>query len=204
MDFSDLAVFDSRKSRLLAYRPGGEVRQRSIGFGARRRDAAVLPGIQYSPVNEVAHRIATALSTRARVDFSGLKPSTISKSLATLEDLGFVVRKTGALTLKSKMRDFAKDPAAAPALFRDAVLQLEAFSTFLQILKEFEDRGATHLVLGRTLSSRLGHAWKDGTAAIVAKVLLDWARHTGVAPSAFSAGRRRRKSSPEEPSLFED
>jgi hypothetical protein len=72
------------------------------------------------------------------------------------------------------MRDFAKSPEAPAALFRDAVLQLEAFSTFLQILTEFEDRGTTHLVLGRTLSTRLGHPWKDGTAAIVAKVLLDW------------------------------
>ena len=72
------------------------------------------------------------------------------------------------------MRDFAKSPEAPAALFRDAVLQLEAFSTFLQILTEFEDRGATHLVLGRPLSTRLGHPWKDGTAAIVAKVLLDW------------------------------
>lgn len=102
------------------------------------------------------------------------------------------------------MRDFAKSPKAPAALFRDAVLQLEAFSTFLQILKELEDRGATHLVLGRPLSTRLGHPWKDGTAAIVAKVLLDWARHTGLAPSAFGAGRRRRRTSPEEPSLFED
>ena len=102
------------------------------------------------------------------------------------------------------MRDFAKSPESPAALFRDAVLQLEAFSTFLQILTEFEDRGTTHPVLGRTLSARLGHSWKDGTAAIVAKVLLDWARHTGLAPSAFGAGRRRRRSSPEGPSLFED
>jgi hypothetical protein len=75
---------------------------------------AVLPFIQYSPVNEVAHRIATALATRARVDLSALKPSTISKSLATLEDLGFIVRKPGAITVTSKMRDLAKSPDAPP------------------------------------------------------------------------------------------
>src|ERR1035438_4651409 len=84
------------------------------------------------------------------------------------------------------MRDFAKSPEAPAAFFRDAVLQLEAFSTFLQILKELEDRGATHLVLGRPLSTRLGHPWKDGTAAIVAKVLLDWPRHTGLARSTLA------------------
>jgi hypothetical protein len=101
------------------------------------------------------------------------------------------------------MRDFAKSPEAPAALFRDAVLQLEAFSTFLQILTEFEDRGATHLVLGRTLSTRLGpmEGWNRGDRCQGAPGL---ARHTGLAPSAFGAGRRRRRSSPEEPSLFED
>ena len=101
------------------------------------------------------------------------------------------------------MRDFAKSPKAPAALFRDAVLQLEAFSTFLQILTEFEDRGATHLVLGRTLSTRLGpmEGWNRGDRCQGAPGL---ARHTGLAPSAFGAGRRWRRTSPEEPSLFED
>lgn len=195
MDFADLAIFDSRESRLTAYRPGREVRQRSVGLRIRRRDAAVLPGIQYSPVIEIAHRIATAMSTGSRVDFSGLRPSTVSKSLATLEDLGFVLRKTGALIMTSRMRDYAKTPHSANSLFRDAILELEGFSTFLQILEEFKNDGATQLVLGRTLSKRLGHSWKDGTAAIAAKVLLDWARHTGLAPEVFGLGRRSRKSS---------
>ncbi|MFZ0964483.1 MAG: restriction endonuclease [Terriglobia bacterium] len=202
MDFSDLAVFDSRGLRLLAYRPGREVRQRGIVLGLRRRDAIALPGIHYSPVIEVARRIVTALTTRARVDFSELKPSTILKSLATLEDLGFIVRETGTLTPTPKMLDFARDPGSANRIFREAVLQLEGFSTFLQILGQYAERGATHLVLGRTLSTRLGYSWKDGTAAVIAKVLLDWARHTGIAPSPFAPGRRGRRALPEGPSLF--
>ena len=168
-----------REARVCWYIVLVEVRQRSISLGVGRRDAPSLPIIQYSPVIEIARRIVNAMSTRGRVDFSNLKPSTISKSLATLEDLGFVVRKTGALTVTAKMREFAKNPNTSETLFRDAVIQLEAFSTFLQILNEFERRGATHLILGRTLRSRLSQPWKDGTAAIVAKVLLDWARHMG-------------------------
>jgi hypothetical protein len=29
----------------------------------------------------------------------------------------------------------------------------------------------------------VGHSWKDGTAEPSAKILLDWARHTGLAPA---------------------
>jgi hypothetical protein len=169
----------------------------------RRRDGAGLPGIQFSPVVEVARRVVKAFKARTRVDFSGLKPSTISKSLATLEDLGFVIRKTGAITITAKMHEFAKDPENAPGLLRDAVLNLAGFCTFLKILDEFRDQGATQVVLGRTLSLRLGYSWKDGTAAIVAKVLLDWARHTDLAPGGFASIRRRSRMKSEEPFLFE-
>lgn len=81
---------------------------------------------------------------------------------------------------------------------------MPSFETFVHILGEHGDARCSLLELGSELRSRIGADWTDGTAQTTAKILLDWARHTGLAPSVFERPARR-KTPPEVPqtgSLF--
>jgi hypothetical protein len=69
---------------------------------------------------------------------------------------------------------------------------MDAFAAFVNILQENSGKKPRLLDLGRGLSIRLGAGWRDGTAETVAKILLDWARHTGFAPAPFKVARRGR------------
>lgn len=192
MDFADLALLDAKDGRLVRYHPGSEVRQRTLGVFRGRTSSGPVLLIQFSPVAEVCSRIADALKTGGRLNWTGLKPSTVSKSLATLEDLGFIIRKTGAFTITDKMRQLVSHPERRTSIFSEAALQVQSFSTFVSILNSHKESGWTLLNLGRELDRRLGHSnqWKDGTAVTMAKILLDWARHTELAPGDFAEVRR--------------
>ncbi len=191
MDYADLAIFDAGTSTLQRYRPGTEVRQRARLARARGYPTAgKMPIIQYSPVFEACTRIANAYAAKTGVDLSGLRPSTATKAVATLEDLGFIVRKTGSLEVTSKMFQFIKNQESRAQLFADSVISMEGFAAFVAILQENTGKRRLLQDLGRELNSRLGAGWRDGTAETVAKILLDWARHTGYAPGPFTIARR--------------
>jgi hypothetical protein len=151
-----------------------------------------MPFIQYNPVFEMCKRISAALQTGNRIDVSGFKPSTITKSLATLEDLGFIVRKRGSFGVANKMAEFGRNPDGQHKLLADAALLMPTFAAFVELLCEQRLENVSLLHLGRELNSRLGHSWKDGTAQTTAKILLAWARHTGLAPEPFAEARRGR------------
>jgi hypothetical protein len=193
MDYSDLAIFDSKAAALQRYRPGMEVRQRT-GLTRPRAysSAGNMPIIQYSPVFEACTRIANAYAAKTGVDLSGMKHSTATKAVATLEDLGFVIRKTGSLEVTPKMFQFIQKPEHRVQLFADAVISMEAFAQFVEVLQESKDKVIRLLDLGRKLNERLHAEWRDGTSQTVAKILLDWARHTGHAPDRFVKARRGR------------
>jgi len=112
-----------------------------------------------------------------------------------LEDLGFVVRKTGTITVTPKTTEFAKDPERAPEIFAKAAMQLAGFSSFVEMLRQHQEPNWSLSQLGRNLAERLGHSWKEGTGETIAKIQLDWARHTRLAPSQFSEVRRGRRMS---------
>lgn len=192
MDFADFAVFDPTTATLQRYRPGAEVRERRLAARRRRSSISSMPAIQFTPVLEVCGRVAAAWRTGDRVDVSGLRPSTITKALATLEDLGFIVRKRGSIGVTDRMAKFADNPAGQRKLLADAALLMPAFACFVELLHEQLPGSVSLLHLGRELSARLGLAWKDGTTQTIAKILLDWARHTGLAPDRFAEARKGR------------
>lgn len=188
MDAADLAVLDKGEGVIARYEPGKEIRERDL-FLAKRR-GAVTPRIQYSPVEEVATRLVKALQKDGRVDWTGLRRSTIFKALATLEDLGFIIRKTQSIEVLPEGQEFVLNPETRPILFAQGALKMKSFGTFIDILEAHKDIWTTLLELGLELSENLGVDWEESTAKTNAKIMLDWARHTGLAPGVFAETRR--------------
>ncbi len=193
MDTADLAIFDS-SNRIL--KPMTEVREHRI-LPIKRRSGSVglaIPSIQYQPIEKVAIRVAQALQRDNRVDWTGFKKSTISRALATLEDLGFIVinrkRKTQSIAILPKGQEFVSHPEKRPALFAEGALKMRSFATFIDILKTHQDTIRTLAQLAVEFKERLGGTWANDTAITYVKVMLDWARHTELAPGVFAFNRR--------------
>lgn len=189
IDFADLAIFDSKEGLIARYTSETAVREHHTLL-IRRRSYTMFPLIQYTPVEKAAIRIVQALKGDKRVDWSGFKRSTISKSLSTLEDLGFITRKTTSIEVLSKIREFVSNPEKRPALFAEGALRMRSFATFIDVLKIYKDTGQTLLQLAVELRKKLELNLTDGTAETYVKIMLDWARHTKLAPGAFSKNRR--------------
>jgi len=75
-------------------------------------------------------------------------------------------------------------------LFAEGALQMESFAAFLEILNSHKDKGQTLKALGLELCETLGAGWKESTAEKIAKIMLDWARHSQLAPGVFAQMRR--------------
>jgi hypothetical protein len=190
MDLADLAVFDYKVGSLARYKPGTEIRERRI-LPARRRGGMLHPIIQYRPIEEAAVRIGKALKTKNKIiDWSGIKKSTLAKALASLEDLGFIVRKPTTIEVQLKGMDFINSPEKRTALFAEGALKMESFRKFIELLQESSENAQSYDQLANTLRSRLGTAWTDGTAKVNAKIMLDWARHASLAPGVFAESLR--------------
>ncbi len=189
MDFADVAIFDNKDNALARYRPGTEVRERQLSLG-KRRGGMMVPAIQYTPVEKVAERLVQALQGSKRIDWTGLKKSSIAKALATLEDLEFIVRKPRSITVLSRAKQFVSFPEQRATLFAEGALKMRSFVAFVDILREHKDTGRTLSQLGVELRARLSVEWTQGTAETEAKIMLDWARHTMLAPGVFAESRR--------------
>jgi hypothetical protein len=208
MDLADLTIFNGRSGVLFAYRPGTQVRQRDFQT-PRRGSGVAIPRIQYKPVEQAAIRIAEAFLEHRAVDWMGFRRSTVSKAVMTLSDLGFMQVETHSARVGSSLVRIASVPERIPEHFGQAAMGLPAFAGFVQLLQEYQRTGCSLAQLGVRLREKLGLDWKDGTAETNAKIMLDWARHTGRAPGAFAARRRVPRSSSKQRietqiSLFED
>ncbi|MGD8548725.1 MAG: restriction endonuclease [Desulfobacterales bacterium] len=188
MDIADLALFDKKNRNLIRFDPATEIRERHLLLPKRR--GANTPKIQYSPVEDVAIRIVQALHGDGRVNWKGLRKSTIFRALATLEDLGFISRKTSLIKVLPKTEEFVSHPDRRPYLFGQSALQLTSFSNFIEILESHKNKGNTLLKLGLELCENLGKNWKNSTSETIAKIMLDWARHTNLAPGVFAEIRK--------------
>jgi len=189
MDSADLAISDANAGVLSQYTPGTGIRDRRLLSSGRRR-GMIIPSIQYTPIENVIIRLVDALQKDGRVDWSDIKPSTLSKALSMLEGLEFVERKTGYIEVMPKTFEFVSHPDKRPILFAEGALKIKSFETFIGILKEHTDTGLNLSELGTELRKRLGVNWKNSTAEWTSKIMLNWARRTGLAPSIFTNTRR--------------
>ena len=188
MDIADLALWDKKNRKLIRFDPATEIRERHLLLPKRR--GAKIPQIQYPPVEDIAIRLVRALHGDGRVNWTGLSKSTIFRALATLEDLGFIVRKTSLIKVLPKGEEFVSNPDRRALLFAQGALQLTSFSSFMEILESHKVKGGTLLELGLELCDKLGTNWKNSTAKSIAKIMLDWARHAKLAPGVFAEIRK--------------
>ncbi|KAF0121672.1 MAG: restriction endonuclease, partial [bacterium] len=186
MDRADLANFDSKDGTLTLYTPGTEVRV----LLAKRRGGITIPCVQYTPVENAAIRLVQARQGDGTIDWTGFRKSTIAKALATLEDLGFIVRKTRSITVLPKTQEFVAVAEKRPALFAEGAMKFTAFATFIDILKSHKDMGITLSQLAEELRKKLNANWEISTAKTNVKIMLNWARHTKLAPGVFAETRR--------------
>jgi hypothetical protein len=188
MDFADLAVWNKKNRMLVFFDPATEIRERRILLPKRR--GSKIPQIQYSPVEEMAERLFQALQGDGRVDWTGFGKNAVFRTLATLEDLGFIVQRAPLIKMLPKGQEFVQNMDKRPALFAEGVLQMPLFPIFMEILESHRLNGNTLLGLGVELKEKLGTNWKDSTAENIAKIMLDWARHAKLAPGVFARIRK--------------
>ena len=190
MDSADLALSDANAGVLSQYTPGTGIRDRRLRSPGRRR-GMIIPSIQYTPIENVLIRLVDALQKDRRADWSDIKESTLSKALSMLEDLEFVEHKAGYIEVMPKTFEFVSHPDKRPILFAEGALRITAFKIFVEILETHKDTGLNLSELGNELRKRLGVNWKDSTAEWMSKIMLNWARHAGLAPEVFYNISRR-------------
>jgi hypothetical protein len=188
MDFADLAIWNKKNRMLVFFDPATEIRERRLLLPKRR--GSKIPQIQYSPVEKVAEKLFQALQGDGRVDWTGFGKNTIFRALATLEDLGFIVRRAPLIKMLPKGQEFVQNRDKRSALFAEGASQMPSFSIFMEILESHRFKGNTLLGLGVELQEKLGTNWKDRTAENIAKIMLDWARHAKLAPGVFAQIRK--------------
>jgi len=188
LDAADLALLNKKEKTLIYFDPATDIRERDLFLPTRR--GGKTPRIQYAPVEIIAIRLVHALQEDGRVSWTGFHKNTIFRALATLEDLGFILRKAPLIKVLPRAKAFVENPNNRPFLFAEGALQLASFSVFVKILKSKQTKGSTLLELGHELQEKLGENWKESTSETIAKIMLDWARHTNLAPGVFAKIRK--------------
>lgn len=213
LDVAGLASYDTRQGQLLL--PSDD-RQGDVLI-TPKRGRTDIPPTYYGAIEQGAVRVVDAahrLSGQGQlqetipedaIDWTGFTVSTAIKVLLSLKLLGLVIqdRRSNMVAIQPKCVEFVSDPDSRPIIFARAARKIKSFAAFLDILVENEDRLLSLLELGRTLEKRLGADWADGTAEGNAKVLMNWARYTYLAPSLYMHSWNKDEL-PEQMSLFGD
>jgi len=189
LDLCDLAVLDESKSQLSKYEVGTQIRERSLFF-ARRRSGVTVPLVHFAPVIQVATRIITAVKQNEIVDWSGIRRSTVYKALSMLEEMKLISRRSQTIYVTNDCFTFALNADFRVDFARSAVSAWPVFSALINILKEHEAMRLSHKKLAELLVDRCSLDWKTSTATTNAKIMLDWARHLGLAPGEYAYSNR--------------
>jgi hypothetical protein len=188
MDIAELVLWDRKNRMLICFNPATDIRERHLLLPKRR--GAKTPWSQYSHVEKIVTRLVQALQGNGRVDWFGLSKNIIFKALAALEDLGFIIRGASVIKVLPKGIEFVLNPDKRPMMFAESALLIPSFSVFIDILKTHQVKGNTLLGLGLELRDTLGENWRESSAEVIAKIMLDWARHAKLAPGIFAETRR--------------
>lgn len=191
LEAAHLAIFD-KKNQFLVKCDLNAINNENLIPSARHRVGIKMPWAPYANIEKVMEGLYEATKGGELFDPEpiGLKVSTYSKILTTLEDLRFCVRKDQNVELLPKGYEFVLNPQNRLLLFAEAALMIDAFSVFITILKIHPTK-PTILTLAAELKDMLGADWKDSTAKVYIGILLDWARHTNLVPHLFNSSQRR-------------
>jgi hypothetical protein len=190
IDAAELGFYSEQEKMLISYLPSMEIPKRDLLL-PKRRGGITVPNIQFKPIVEVAERLVQAASSNRVLDATGLTRSAIAKSLGTLEDLGFIVRKTRSIQLTQDLLTFVNDPHSRPEMFGNRALHNKTFREFVSILERHQVTGKTRQELGIELKEILQLDWTDETTLVNVNIMLNWARHADLAPGVFSKRRKR-------------
>jgi hypothetical protein len=144
--------------------------------------------------------MVNAAKTGNRINWDGLARSTISKSLVVLEFTGFISRedKSKMINLFPDAFAFVENIVERPSLFAGKAKQYyPIFKCFIDVLNENTEIEYSINDLGVKLRNMLNMDWANSTAKTNAKILMDWAKHTNLAPEIYARDRRGRSEKPE-------
>jgi hypothetical protein len=204
MNISDLAIFDQSTSTIFEYKIGSQIRDRSLIF-APKRSGVTVPLIHFAPIVRVATRIVTAAQKNEACDWDGIPRTTIYKSLSMLEEMKLISRKSKTIFVPQDCYTFAFDKNKRISIAKQAAMKWPVFRALINILNENPSTQLSHRSLGKAISNRCLVGWKPETARTNAKIMIDWARHLGLAPGvhAYSyRGRFKHRISAAQFSLF--
>jgi hypothetical protein len=189
MDFADLAILHGKKGVLTKYIPGLEVRERQNIRWKRPVRGLSFPNIQYRPIERVAELLVQA-SKSGRPDWSQFKRTTLEKALSALQQLGFIDASSKSIRLQTRIINFVSNPDKRAPIFGQAALQLKSFKIFIETLEKWTSESSDLASLIPEVKKNLGVEWSDSTAIVCVKIMLNWARHSNLAPDRFMRGRR--------------
>ncbi len=193
MAVADLVTYNKNAAMIEHYSPASTLRQNNILEG-RNRTGILIPQVQCGAIETVSERLVDALDGTKRIDWSGVAPSTRTKGVSALEQLGLVRRRPGSIVVTAGLREFARDPDNRQAIFAERAILIRAFTEFVAILENHQGEGAPLDQIGLELMGRLNASWKKSTAEAHAKVLLNWSRYAGLAPGVFAMRRRGKRN----------
>ena len=184
MDTADLATYNKQEATIDYYSPGTQLRDRNLLQG-KTRVGIIVPTIQYGALEDVAVRLLNAINGNNRIDWTGIQRTTRTKSIEALEGLGFIVRNAGRIRVNRVLREFVENPNRRAQIFAERALEMSSFAVFVGILNAHQSCGLSLKRLGLELRKELNTDWKESTSEVNAKVMLNWARHAGIAPGKF-------------------
>ena len=178
MDVADFGIYDKKNKILSLYQKGKEIRKDNLSLPTRR-GGVKLPTIQYSPIESVAVEIYAASKENRNINSSIFIKSTFQKSVAALEDLGFIKRKARSIELKPKLVMFVENPDKRGSIFAESIISMDSFRTFLDIIDENPENSITLKKLGDLFEQRLNTNWASSTQKYYTRIALNWARNSG-------------------------
>lgn len=194
MDFADLALFDSRRGVLRRYEVGTELRERRP-LRPRRSGGVAFPLVQFRPVERVAIHVAERIRRGATsLEGPGFSKSTWVKALGTLEYLELIERRSGLIQVNRELLSFDSGNELRRRILRERALKLRTFATFIDILTEWEAQAPNQRRIAAELVRRLQLSWRPSTGQVNVKIMMDWARHLGLAPGRFARSRPERST----------
>lgn len=193
MDSADIVLLE--KDDIVKYETGTQIREKH-NFKIKMRSGTSI--IQYSPMEEILCRMIKAAKSGGRINWDGLARSTISKSLSVLETIGFILRenKSQTINLFQDAFIFVENVAERSRLFAEKAQAIPMFKSFIEVLNEnAEEIGLNMNDLGLKLKQKLNADWNISTAKTNAKILMNWAIHTKLAPKKYDCDKRGRSKS---------
>lgn len=194
MDVADFGIYDNKNKILSFYQKGKEIRKDNLSLPTRR-GGVKLPTIQYSPIESVAVEIYTASKESRNINSSLFKKSTFQKTVAALEDLGFIKRKARSIELKPKLTIFVENSDKRNGIFAESIMSMNSFRIFLDIIDENPENSITFKKLGDLFKQRLNANWAPSTQKYYTRIALNWARNSGKITNNYLLVHRKRDDS---------